>query len=151
MKGFYFYGLFTIFLITGISPLSYAIETSSLNDKYDVYLLCTEDAGDYCNADEITKDEFSFDDGEFTTQWFDEQLWGFNEPGEYEDNGGSFSGSYEVYNESAEKYEIEFQGISLVRGIILGTMNIKYYEWNFLKFNFDKKDDATAYFLGVGN
>ena len=125
------------------------MESTSLNDSYKVYIYCTEDAGDYCNAKEIKTDEFMFDDGDFTTSWFDDQLWGFNEPGDYEENGPGFQATYQVYNKSAEKYEISIQGISLTNGLIVGTMNIEFYEWELLSLSFKKKDDTQAYFLGI--
>lgn len=136
--------LFFALILSCFTPNSHA-----LDDTYDVYLFCLEDAGDYCDANELVKDDFKFDDGDFTTEWFDDQLWGFNDPGEYADTGLYFTGNYEVYNEAAEKYDLDFMGISLSNNIILGSMTIKYYEWDFLKFKFEKEDDATAYFLGI--
>ncbi len=150
MRKLSFSGVITfVLLLMSFSSISHALEISSLDDKFDVFLFCTEDAGDYCDGNEITKDQFYFNDGEFTTDWFEEQLWGFNDPGSYDEDGSFFSGDYEVYNESAEKYEIDFQGISLLDEIIIGIMDIKYYEWDFLKFKFEKEDDTSAYFLGI--
>jgi hypothetical protein len=140
-----------ILMVFGFQPVVHSVETLSLSNEYNVYLYCMDDAGDYCDGNEIISDKFYFDDDEFTTEWFEEKMWGYNEPGEYDDGGSSFSGEYEVYDENAEKYEIEFRGISLVDNIIIGSMNIKYLEWDFLKFDFEEEDDAEIYFLGISD
>ncbi len=117
------------------------------NTEYSVVLLCTGDAGDYCDKGSTVRDVFVFDDDTFTLESFDDELFGLGDRGEYNDNGFSFDASLEVISDDiVDKYEFQIKGIALLNAVIAGSAEITYSK---LKLTgYDKEDEATAYFIG---
>jgi len=126
-----------------------AMEISSLSGKtYKAYIYCTGKAGDFCGNNEVVNDRFNFDGSDFEIGSMDDALWGYGADGDYNDNGLSFNADFEAINEGLEKYKFTIRVINLFDEFILGTMEIKYYEWDII--DFDKEDEADAYFVGAG-
>jgi hypothetical protein len=140
--------IIAVVLFMCYSSVSYAIEGLSLNgNSYKVFMFCTDDAGDYCDENKINTDNFSFNGSDFEIESFDDELWGFGGDGEYDENEFSFEADYDVYNEDLEKYEFDINGINLIDNIIIGIMEIEYFEWHI--FSFEEEEEATAYFIGI--
>ena len=114
--------------------------------SFDVLMLCTDDAGDYCDDFELVADEFIFEDETFEIGSFSEELFGFGGSGEYEMNGIFFQAEYEAIDDAFEKYEIDIRGIAPLENMILGIAELKYFEWDII--DFDEEDEAQAYFIG---
>ena len=127
-----------------------AMESLSLNgNSYEIFMFCMDDAGDYCDERKFNNDEFSFNDGDFEIGSFDDELWGYGGEGEYGEKEFSFEAEYEVYNEDLGKYELDINGINLIDDIIIGIIEIEYSELEWYKLSYEKKEDATAYFIGI--
>ena len=145
-----FLSIITAGLFVCFCSLSYAMESLSLNgNSYKIFMFCTDDAGDYCDGNEIGDDEFSFNDGDFEIESFDDDLWGYGGDGEYDENEFSFDAEYEVYNEELGKYDLDVNGINLMDDIIIGIMEIEYSEFVWYKLSYEKEEEATAYFIGI--
>ena len=143
-----FISIIAVVLFMCYCSASYAIEGLSLDgNSYKVFMFCTDDAGDYCGENELNDDEFSFSGSDFEIESFDDELWGFGGEGEYDENEFSFVAEYKVYNEDLEKYEFDINGINFMDDIIIGIMEIEYFEWYL--FNYEKEEEATAYFIGI--
>jgi len=126
-----------------------SLETASLSGtSYKTYIYCTGDAGDYCEGNSVISDRFEFDGSDFVIESMNDALWGFGAEGDYSDNGFMFNADFEAINDSFEKYKFSIRGINLFDQFILGIMEINYYEWEII--DFDKKDEAEAYFVGSG-
>lgn len=149
MAKYFFAALACTFVLTGLcTPLSALEQLSVAGNSYSVVMICLDDAGDYCDQNELNYEGFSFDDGEdFELETFEENLWGYGGQGRYYEEGSSFKAGYEAYNEDFEKYEFGIGGINLSEGAIAGIMQIEYYEWDL--FDFEKEDEAVAYFVGI--
>lgn len=123
---------------------------SVAGNKYNVVIFCTGGAGGYCDQNEIKYDEFDFgSDDDFDIESFEDELLGIGGEGEYYENGMSFNAGYKVIDDDLDKYEFGMGGISFSENNIVGIMEIKYYEWDI--FDYEKKDEATAYFVGMNN
>ncbi|MCX8042650.1 MAG: hypothetical protein N3B18_00825 [Desulfobacterota bacterium] len=119
------------------------------NNEYSVVLLCTGDAGDYCDKGETVRDVFIFDDDEkFSIESFDDELFGLGAHGEYSESGFSFDATLEVVSDDiVDKYEVDIKGIALFSTVIAGSAEITYSTLNLT--GYDKEDEATAYFFGI--
>lgn len=119
------------------------------NNEYSVVLMCAGDAGDYCTKGETVRDVFIFDDdGKFSIESFDDELFGLGAVGEYSESGLSFDASLEVISDDiVDKYELDIKGVALFSTLLVGSAEITYSK---LKLTgYDKEDEATAYFFGV--
>ncbi len=132
-----------------IIPAVQAFDAMTLNGKeFQVVLYCTDEAGDYCDSGDIRNDEFEFDGSDFIIKSFEDELFGYGGEGDYNDGGLVFSADYEVITDDLiEKYKFDIQGYVLAGQIIIGTVDIDYYEWDII--DFDKEDEAMAYFVGL--
>ena len=130
------------------SSSSFAMDAAAVDDNtYNVVLLCMGDAGDYCNQYQTVNDEFVFDDGDFSLESFEDELWGMGGDGSYSESGISFSADFEVVNDDLDMYEFDITGVQVLGQIIVGTAEIEFYEWDII--DYDKEGDATAYFFGI--
>ena len=135
-----------IFLSTSVV---YAMEASSLGDKsFDVYMFCTDDAGNFCDILEITNDTFVFKGGGgFEIASFGNTWLGLGSGGSYSENMLLFNVDYTVVNEALDKYTFSMSGINILDTIIMGTMEVVFYDWDIISY--DKEDEAFAVFVGL--
>lgn len=151
MKKLSFMSITAVGLFMYFCSASHAIEGFSLDgNSYKVFMFCMDDAGDYCDGNELNDDKFYFNDGDFEIESFDDELWGLGglvNEGEYDESRFSFKAEYEVKNEDLEKYDFHINGINLSDDIILGIMEIEYFEWYII--DYEKEEEATAYFIGI--
>jgi hypothetical protein len=128
---------------------SYAVRPLALEDEeYKVFMICADDAGDYCNKGDSRDDTFQFkNDDEFVLESFEDELWGLGNEGSYDDKGSYFSADYGAINDSGDKYEFEIKGIVLLDNLMLGTMDIVYSKLHIL--NFEKEDETKAFFIAM--
>jgi hypothetical protein len=135
-------------LVLTICSVSYAVTPLSLNgNSYAIVAFCTNDAGDYCSQGDIKNDAFRFEDDEFIVDSFDGGVLGVGGSGEFQEMGIYFTASYEVISEElVEKYTFDVIGFNFIDFIIIGQMNISYYELGI--GGYDKQDEAKAFFFG---
>jgi len=135
-------------LVLTVCSASYAVTPLSLNgNSYAIVAFCTNDAGDYCSKGDIKNDVFTFEDDEFIVDSFDGGVLGVGGSGEFQEMGIYFTASYEVVSEElVEKYTFDVIGLNLIDYIIIGQMNISYYELGI--GGYDKQDEAKAFFFG---
>ena len=139
-------------LVMPLSKVSAQQISSVDGNSYKVFMLCLDDAGDYCDAYQIRDDDFIFDDGDFEIESFKDELFGIGGEGEYEDSGTLFEAEYEVIpDELDNKYEIQVNGASILEEIIIGMMDVIYYEWDITKFGYEEEATARCYFIGIMN
>jgi hypothetical protein len=138
-----FTGLFLI-----LYSASYALTPSSLDgNDYQIVAYCTNDAGEYCSKGDFKNDTFTFEDDKFIVDSFDGGALGFGGSGTFDDNGQSFTASYEVITEdSLDKYTFDVKGTNFIDSIIFGEMEITYYQLSIT--GYDKQDEAKAFFFG---
>jgi hypothetical protein len=153
MKKLSFMSITAVGLFVCFCSASHAIEGFSLDgNSYKVFMFCMDDAGDYCDENELNDDKFYFDDGDFEIESFDDELWGLGglvNEGEYDENEFSFDAEYGVYNEELGKYDFDINGINLMDNIIIGIMEIEYSEFVWYELSYEKEEEATAYFIGI--
>ncbi|MCP4715990.1 MAG: hypothetical protein GY868_12810 [Deltaproteobacteria bacterium] len=153
-----------------------AAQTASLSGKsYSVTMLCTDDAGSYCDEGMLNNEEFIFegdagdnsssfvisslDDtlgevGDIIDDIFD--LFDSDNPlgGSYADRGFAFEAEYAGVKENGDYYTFDINGFNLSDMLLLGSMKIKYYELETLPYvdiptGYELEDEATAYFMGI--
>jgi hypothetical protein len=119
-------------------------------NEYNVYILCSEDLGDFCDQGRTKTDTFIFD-GEsdnFGIESFEDALWGLAGYGEYSSGGLSFDAHYEAVD-GLEAYEFDIKGLTIVDIILFGTMDITYSEYEFPLGTDDT--EGKAFFIGIKN
>lgn len=120
---------------------------SVAGNSYEVFFFCMDDAGEYCSKSDLDNDQFTFDDGDFGLKSFEDELLGLGGSGTYSEQGASFKADYEVVNDELDKYEFTVSGLSITDEFIAGAMDITYSKWAI--FDYEKEDEAAAYFLGI--
>ena len=86
-------------------------------------------------------------DDNFIVDSFDGGVLGVGGSGEFQENGISFTASYEVVTEeSVDKYTFDVKGINLIDTIIIGQMDVTYYQLSI--GGYDKQDETKAFFFG---
>jgi len=127
---------------------SFAVTPLSLNgDGYAIVIFCTNDAGDYCSKGDVKNDVFTFEGDNFIVDSFDDGVLGVGGNGAFNENGLSFTASYEVITEnSLDKYTFDVKGINLFDAILFGQMDISYYQLGL--GGYDKQDETKASFFG---
>jgi hypothetical protein len=143
--------LFLTFLIAGFfffNEQAHAARALDLSgNAYNVYILCSEDLGDFCVQGKIKTDTFIFDSGAFGIESFEEDFGGFLGDGEYNSGGLSLEAHYEAVD-GLNTYEFEIKGLTIVDIILFGTMDIASTEYEL----FDKKTtEGRALFVGINN
>ena len=136
-------------LFLGSYSASYAVTPLDLNgNDYKVTAFCVNDAGDYCSKGDVKNDTFAFQDDKFLVDSFDGGVLGVGGNGDYNENGMSFTANYEVISESSfDKYVFDVKGMNIIDFLILGQMNITYYQ---LKLTgYEKQDETKAFFFGL--
>ena len=140
-------------MVTGlfltVYSASYAVTPLALNgNDYNITAFCRNDAGDYCSQGNIIHDTVSFTDSEFIVDSFDNGVLGVGDSGSFNDNGLSFTASYEVITgNSLDKYTFDVNGLNLIDIIIFGRMDITYYQLSITGYN--KQDETNAFFFGI--
>ena len=124
-----------------------ALTGASLDgNSFETTMFCTDDAGAFCDTAEFMTDTFIFSGGSFELAEFGKAWLGLGSGGGYTDSGLMFSATYRVVNESLDKYDFTISGMNLIDMVIMGTMQVIYYDWNII--NYKKEDEATVFFLG---
>jgi len=144
--------LITAVLATAVVVLAtsavYAMTGSSLDGKsFNVYMFCTDDAGSFCDIMEITNDTFVFSGGGFEIASFGNTWLGLGSGGSYSENMLLFNVDYTVVNEALDKYVFSMSGINILDTIIMGTMEVTFYDWDIISY--DKEDEAFVVFVGL--
>ena len=141
-------------MVTGLfltlSSASYAVTLLSLNgNDYEITAFCRNDAGDYCSQGDVKHDAFTFeDDDNFIVDSFGGGVVGVGGSGSFNEDGLSFTASYEVITEnSLDKYTFDVKGINLIDTIIIGQMNVTYSQFSIS--GYDKQDETKAFFFGT--
>ena len=119
-------------------------------NEYNVYVLCSEDLGDFCDQGRTKTDTFIFDSesDNFGIESFEDALWGLAGYGEYSSSGLSFDAHYEAID-GLESYEFDIKGLNLVDIILFGTMDITYTEPD--DFFGGDPTEGKAFFFGIKN
>ena len=127
---------------------SYAVTPLSLNgNDYQITAFCRDDAGDYCSKGDVKHDAFTFEDDKFIVDSFGGGVVGVGGSGAFNEDGLSFTASYEVITEnSLDKYTFDVKGINLIDTIIIGQMDVTYYQLSIS--GYDKQDETKAFFFG---
>jgi len=140
-------------MVTGLfltlSSASYAVTPLSLDgNDYEITAFCANDAGDYCSQGDVKHDAFIFeDDDNFIVDSFGGGVLGVTGSGSFNEDGLSFTASYEVITEnSLDKYRVDVKGINLIDTLIFGQMNVIYYQLSIS--GYDKQDETRAFFFG---
>ena len=141
-------------MITGlfltVSSASYAAGLLSLNgNDYAIVAFCANDAGDYCSQGDVKHDAFTFEDADkFMVDSFGGGVLGVADSGTFNEDGLSFTASYEVITEnSLDKYTFNVKGINLIDTIIVGQMDVTYSQLSIS--GYDKQDETKAFFFGA--
>jgi hypothetical protein len=141
-------------MVTGLSltlySASYAVTLLSLNgNDYKITAFCRDDAGDYCSKGDVKHDAFTFEDGDnFIVDSFGGGVVGVGGSGAFNEDGLSFTANYQVITEnSLDKYTFDVKGINLIDTIIIGQMDVTYYQLNIT--GYDKQDETKAFFFGT--
>jgi hypothetical protein len=116
-------------------------------NEYNVYILCSEDLGDFCDQGRIKKDAFIYNGNDFSITSFQGGIDGLLSGGEFRSGGLTFDASYDGFND-ADEYEFDIKGITILDTILFGTMDITYTEFDFLNPN---PIAGKAFFLGIKN
>jgi len=116
-------------------------------NSYEVFFMCLDDAGDFCNKNGLDSDQFLFDGGDFGLKSFEDEFLGMGGSGSYSEQGLSFRAEYEVIDDQLDKYEFAVSGLSIAEEFIAGAMDITYSKWEI--FDYDEEDQAAAFFLGI--
>jgi len=121
-------------------------------NQYTVFILCRGDAGDYCQQGDFNQDTFQFhSDGSFEINSLEDQKELIDtSDGNYNASIVGFNGDYTVTIDFLlKKYEIIFIGLSIADVIILGQLNVTYFEFGGFPPDYEQKGEAQAYFLGI--
>jgi hypothetical protein len=153
MKKIIFAGLVSIVCVFALVCSSFAQEVMTVSGKdYTVFILCTGDAGDYCNQNGFKQDTFQFhSDGSFDiTSLEDQKEIIDSSDGSYNANLVGFNGSYNITIDFLlKKYEFSFSGFSIADVLILGQFTVTYFEFGGFPPDYDQKGEAQAFFLGI--
>ena len=153
MKKIIFACLVSIVCVFASVCSSFAQEVMTISGKdYTVFILCTGDAGDYCNQNGFMQDTFQFhSDGSFEINSLEDQKELIDtSDGNYNASIVGFNGDYTVTIDFLlKKYEISFIGLSIADVIILGQLNVTYFEFGGFPPDYEQKGEAQAYFIGI--
>ena len=153
MKKIVFACLISIVCVFTFVCSAFSQEVMTVSGKdYTVFILCTGDAGDYCNQREFKQDTFQFhSDGAFEiTSLEDQKEIIDSSDGNYNASAAGFNGDYTITTDFLlKKYEFSFTGISIIDVIILGQFNVTYFEVGGFPPDYDQKGEAQVYFLGI--
>jgi len=153
MKKIIYASLVSIICVFALVGSSFAQEVMTISGKdYTVFILCTGDAGDYCNQNGFMQDTFQFhSDGSFEINSLEDQKELIDtSDGNYNASIVGFNGDYTVTIDFLlKKYEISFIGLSIADVIILGQLNVTYFEFGGFPPDYEQKGEAQAYFLGI--
>ena len=131
-----------------LTQAAWAMDNDTLaGNTYDVIMLCLGESGDYCDGFGLQDETFIFHDGGYLQlDEFEENLW--VGAGEYEQIGAQFEAEYYAIEDFFALYEIEIDGYVIGGSLVLGIMDIEYYEFELGSFDWEKEDDVVALFLG---
>ena len=153
MKKIIYASLVSIICVFALVGSSFAQEVMTISGKdYTVFILCTGDAGDFCNQNGFMQDTFQFhSDGSFEINSLEDQKELIDtSDGNYNASIVGFNGDYTVTIDFLlKKYEISFIGLSIADVIILGQLNVTYFEFGGFPPDHEQKGEAQAYFLGI--
>ncbi len=131
------------------APVGAARAFDLSGNSYNVFILCSDDVGDFCDNGKTINDKFIFDGNSFAINSFEEEWGGLADNGNFSSGGLTFDASYTAIKGLAE-YEFTIKGLSLVDIILLGKMDIKYSE--IIIWPPDKIDaSGSALFIGIKN
>ena len=136
--------------LTAASACCAAAPLALNGNDYKITAFCRNDAGDYCSKGDIKNDAFIFDvDGEdFIVDSFDGGVLGGEAAVILVKTDSLFTASYEVITQdSLDKYTFDIKGINLIDTILLGRMDIAYYQLTI--GGYDKQDETQAFFFGI--
>ncbi|MBN2109227.1 MAG: hypothetical protein JW832_17495 [Deltaproteobacteria bacterium] len=117
-------------------------------NEYNVYILCSEDLGDFCDQGRTQTDTFIFDGDNFGIESLEDDFGGFLGNGEFSASGLSFDAHYEAID-GFNSYEFDIKGLNLIDIILFGTMDITYSEYEFPLGTEDT--EGKAFFIGIKN
>jgi len=153
MKKIIFAFLVSMFCVFAFGSGAFAQGVMTVSGKdYTVFILCTGDAGDYCNQSEFKQDTFQFhSDGSFDIPSLEDQKEFIDtSDGNYNASAAGFNGDYTITTGFLlKKYEFSFTGFSIIDVLILGRFNVTYFEVGGFPPDYEQKGEAQAYFLGI--
>ena len=153
MKKIIYASLVSIICVFALVGSSFAQEVMTISGKdYTVFILCTGDAGDYCNQNGFMQDTFQFhSDGSFEINSLEDQKELIDtSDGNYNASIVGFNGDYTITIDfMLKKYEFSFTGLSIADVIILGQFTVTYFEFGGFPPDYDQKGEAQAFFLGI--
>jgi hypothetical protein len=146
-------GLVSIVCVFTFVCSSFAQGVMTVSGKdYTVFMLCMDDAGDFCQQRDFNQDTFQFhSDGSFEIASLEGQKEIIDSSdGNYNANAVGFNGDYTITIDFLlKKYEISFIGLSIADVLILGQLNVTYFEFGGFPPDYNQKGEAQAYFLGI--
>jgi hypothetical protein len=116
--------------------------------EFDVFILCTEELGNFCEENMIKKDRFIFDAGEFSIQYFESGTGGLSDSGDYSLAGPTFAADYKA-TKDAGSYEITLVGFALKDAFVAGIMDIAFTTYEIVLGK--DRTEGKALFLGFKN
>jgi hypothetical protein len=145
--------LMSFFAVLAFVSGALAQEVMTVSGKdYSVYMLCLDNAGDYCQQNGFNQDTFQFhSDGSFKISSLEEKKEIIDtSDGSYNAGISTFNGDYTITIDfRLKKYEFSFSGISIADGIILGKFTVTYFEFGGFPPDYTQKGEAQAFFLGI--
>ena len=152
MKKIIFAGLVSIVCVFTLVCSSFAQGVMTVSGKdYTVFMLCMGDAGDYCQQRDFNQDTFQFhSDGSFEIASLEDQKEIIDSSdGNYNASVIGVNGDYTItINFLLKKYEMSFSGLSIADVLILGQLNVTYFEFGGFPPDYEQKGEAQAYFIG---
>ncbi len=128
------------------SPVSAARALDLSGNTYNVFILCSEDLGDYCDQGKIKIDMFIFNSGNFGLKSFGDNLLDLLGDNKYSASGLSFNAQYEAIDGTAT-YDFVIIGLNLTDIILFGTIDITYTEYDLLLHK--TTTEGKALFIGI--
>jgi hypothetical protein len=129
---------------------AHAARTLDLSgNEYNVYFLCGDDVGDYCDQGKIQTDTFIFasDSDNFGIKSFGDNLLDFLGDNTYSASGLTFDANYSAVD-GLNTYDFTIKGLNFADIILFGTMDISYTEY--VVFPPDKNiTEGKAIFIGI--
>ena len=115
-------------------------------NTYNVFILCSEDVGDYCDQGKIKTDMFIFDSGNFGIKSFGDNLLDLLGDNKYSASSFTFNANYSTVD-VLNTYDFVINGLNLADVILFGTMDITYTEYDWLLHK--TTTEGKAFFIGI--
>ncbi len=150
MKRFYIsVSVLVIFLL--LNATAYSFETAALRGKtFDMFIVSTGDIDDYCSAYKPKTDKIAFSEDTFEIDSLKGGIGGIVDS-TFSESMFFFDGNYTKTFLLDSRYKFDLSGINLADTMIIGTVNIRYYEFELFKVDYVLQQEADGFFIGIRN